>query len=189
MATQGGVVENKSIGISISTDGTFENTELVNDKIQLKKLPKSEFYYEEGSWTSKIIDIGDNFKEYGKLHVDNINTDGSSITVLTRTSPDGVNFESLTTITEDGSLLSQKNRYIQVVINLSSGNKVTEYYMPLEDLAVNEYTEATQTSLQLKREYQREMENDNTWTDTGSLHKKKISRGEWVRIDRLDVRG
>lgn len=44
-----------------------------------------------------------------------------------------------------------------------------------------------QTALQLKREYKYDMTKDSTWSDTGSLHSKKITRDEWLRIDRLQV--
>lgn len=43
------------------------------------------------------------------------------------------------------------------------------------------------TSLSLKRNYSDEMEMDSTWVDTGSLHIKKISRSEWMRIDKLKI--
>ncbi|MGN4125837.1 hypothetical protein ACMGD3_12620 [Lysinibacillus sphaericus] len=47
------------------------------------------------------------------------------------------------------------------------------------------YEEGT-TSLQLKREYQHDMTLDSTWSNTGSLHRKKITRVDWVRIDKLN---
>ncbi|MEC1179201.1 hypothetical protein P9B03_11960 [Metasolibacillus meyeri] len=48
------------------------------------------------------------------------------------------------------------------------------------------YQRAT-TVLILKRNYQYDMTLDSTSTDTVSLHRKKITRDEWVRIDRLEV--
>ncbi|AJK88688.1 MULTISPECIES: hypothetical protein [Lysinibacillus] len=48
------------------------------------------------------------------------------------------------------------------------------------------YGEGT-TSLSLKRDYTYDKELDSTWSDTGSLHRKKITRSQWQRIDRLEV--
>jgi len=44
-----------------------------------------------------------------------------------------------------------------------------------------------QTALQLKRDYNFDMVQDSTWSDTGSLHRKKITRSEWLRVDRWGV--
>lgn len=41
--------------------------------------------------------------------------------------------------------------------------------------------------LKLKRDYIFDKEVDSTWSDTGSLHRKKITRSQWQRIDRLEV--
>ena len=43
-------------------------------------------------------------------------------------------------------------------------------------------------ALQLKRDYDFDMAQDATWSDTGSLHKKKITHDDWIRIDRLGLR-
>ncbi|MFJ7982419.1 hypothetical protein ACIQ1D_19335 [Lysinibacillus xylanilyticus] len=42
-------------------------------------------------------------------------------------------------------------------------------------------------SLSIKRDYQYDMTFDKTWADTGSLHRKKITREEWVKIDKLNI--
>ncbi|WP_341302232.1 hypothetical protein MHB44_07660 [Lysinibacillus sp. FSL H8-0500] len=39
----------------------------------------------------------------------------------------------------------------------------------------------------LKRDYTYDMTLDSIWEDEGSLHRKKITREEWVKIDRLEV--
>ncbi len=43
------------------------------------------------------------------------------------------------------------------------------------------------TSLSLKRDYTYDKELDSTWSDTGSLHRKKITRSQWQRIDKIEV--
>lgn len=52
--------------------------------------------------------------------------------------------------------------------------------------SVNFFTPA-QTTLQLKRNYKFNMVQDSTWSETGSLHRKSITRDEWLRINRLEV--
>jgi len=64
----GGIIEEKDIGLSIGTNGTFNNTELTEDgKVRLKIVGVTEsgepHYVTEGEWVSEIINIGDNFKE------------------------------------------------------------------------------------------------------------------------------
>ncbi|MFJ7915866.1 MULTISPECIES: hypothetical protein [unclassified Lysinibacillus] len=49
------------------------------------------------------------------------------------------------------------------------------------------YEEGT-SSLSLKRDYQYDMTLDKTWSDTGSLHRKKVTLDDWVKIDRLEVK-
>ncbi len=41
--------------------------------------------------------------------------------------------------------------------------------------------------IQLKRDYTFDKQVDSTWSDTGSLHRKKITRSQWQRIDRVEV--
>lgn len=351
MPTQGGIVEQKTIGINIGTEGTFSNTELVDGKIQLKKSQEgSNDFSPMGFWTSNIIDIGDNFKDYGKVIITHTNTDNSRISVTTRSSSNSINFSQWTKIGEDGSILSPKNRYMQLRIELYAGTSIAEikvenkeyvennsfienttylegrYITPtltsntssplgfafaetensptyvawraFDKRNVNWYSTATgnitgflgfcffnesylvtqykvrdagtpftimpkdwflegsndttngtdgkwevldsqtnqiwestntdkiysitksngrykafrlrwttnngntgstrigeldffspaQTALQLKREYKYNMTKDSTWSDTGSLHSKNITRDEWLRIDRLDVK-
>lgn len=43
------------------------------------------------------------------------------------------------------------------------------------------------TSLSLKRDYILDKQVDSTWSDTGSLHRKKITRSQWQRIDKIEV--
>ncbi|MFJ7918085.1 MULTISPECIES: hypothetical protein [unclassified Lysinibacillus] len=51
--------------------------------------------------------------------------------------------------------------------------------------ALNFYKEST-TALRLKRDYAFDMKLDSTWSDTGSLHRKKITRDDWIKIDSLN---
>ncbi|WP_155590563.1 hypothetical protein [Lysinibacillus cavernae] len=50
-----------------------------------------------------------------------------------------------------------------------------------------DFYEEGKTSLSLKRNYLYDMELDSTWSDTGSLHRKKITRNDFIKIDRLYI--
>lgn len=50
-----------------------------------------------------------------------------------------------------------------------------------------DFYESGTTSLSLKRDYTFDKQVDSTWSNTGSLHRKKITRSQWQRIDRLEV--
>ncbi|NOG27207.1 hypothetical protein [Lysinibacillus fusiformis] len=50
-----------------------------------------------------------------------------------------------------------------------------------------EFFTDTKTSLSLKRDYTYDKKLDSTWSDTGSLHRKLVTRSQWQRIDRLEV--
>jgi len=145
MATQGGIIEQKTIGLQIDKTGTFINTELVNDNIQLKQAEEG-IYYEEGGWISSIVDIGDNFQSYGKLFIAQVNTNDSKIITMTKTSSDGINFNQWETVLEDGTIKSEKKRFIQVQIKLFAGVEGKEYLLSLDEL-INDYTETVVTQI------------------------------------------
>lgn len=122
MSSQGGIIEQKTIGINIGTDGSFSRTELVDGKIQLKlEHPDTQEYYKMGIWQSQIINIGDNFKDYGKVILTNTNEKGSSVKIYTRSSLDGVNFTPWQETSSEGDILSPKNRFVQIRLDLYAG--------------------------------------------------------------------
>lgn len=51
-----------------------------------------------------------------------------------------------------------------------------------------DFFENSLSTLKLKRDYIFEQQQDLDWSDVGSLHRIKISRGQWQRIDRLEVK-
>lgn len=124
MTVQGGIIEQKTIGIKIGTSGNFFNTEYVNGVIQLTKAssdPNSIIYNSNGRWESEIIDIGDNFESYGKLLITEILNGESETRVYTRTSSNAIIFGDWQEISQTNDILSQKNRYIQVAIDFIAG--------------------------------------------------------------------
>lgn len=131
----GGVVEQKPIGIPIATDGTFSNTVLVDGKIQLKATSQTPLIYPQvGLWTSKIVDIGDNFKEYGKILVTSTNENGSTVSISTRSSTNGTAFSPWQRTESDGTIISPKGRYIQVRLEFRAGFTVEDIFIATEDL-------------------------------------------------------
>ena len=196
----GGVVETKKIGLSIGTSGTHYNTFFDETDQTIKLLPAdtdangNPVYYNEGHWTSDAIDLQDKFKDYEKVFVDNINNGESSISVETRVSDDGITWDDWLPVLEDGSIQSATKQHIQVKITFKAGF-VTDVFLISEfnnesdkDLFDNNAYIDTSDGLKLKRNYQRDMEKDTTWTGEGSLHKKKITRDEWMKIDKLKIK-
>lgn len=189
MTIQGGIIESKTIGVPIGSNGVFTNTELVNDRIQLSKNNEGVFY-PEGMWTSRVIDIEDNFDSFGKVFVTNTNNGNSSIAVLTRTSDDGITFDQWTAIAMDGSILSVKRRFISVriVFYASYGN----LSIPITGIQIsnnNQYVDGDNNSISLKRNYTYPMVLDDSWNQNGFLYRKLIDRNEWLSIDKLNVNG
>lgn len=183
-------IEQKDIGLSIGTSGTFKNTELGEDgKVRLKVLgttDKGEKHYEpEGEWISDIINIGDKFREFGKLFTDHTPAGTSSMEMYSRTSNDGRTFDEWKTVLEDGTIQSEKRTHIQVKLVFKAG-KVADNKSLGNALSENEYIE-TSGSLKLKRNYQRDLAMDDRWSGEGSLHRIKVTRDEWTRIDSLNV--
>ena len=179
MASQGGIVEQKTIGLQIGLSGVHNKTEVINGEVQLKPIPTSfggTAYAEEGSWTSDVVDIGDNFNSYGKLFTTHTDNSGSTISVLTRTSDDGIVFDGWNPIAVDGTIQSVKKRFIQVRVNFYAGFGDTAY--SVVDKYTAKYADTT-NGLKLKREYVEDMQKDDSWSDSGSLHKSTVNPDEW----------
>lgn len=131
------VVEQKPIGIPIGTDGTFSNTEFKNGAIQIKASSQEPLeYYPMGLWTSNIVNIGDSFKDFGKIILTVTNKNGSKVEISTRTSADGVSFSIWQKTTEDGSIMSPKNKFLQVRLTLYAGATISKI-----DITNDEYIE------------------------------------------------
>lgn len=120
MSEQGGIIE--TLGFEVKLEGTFENVEVVDGKLQLKKKTQNPItYHSQGTWTSRIIDIGDEFESYTKIIATIINDGSSSVGFSTRTSGDGLTFEDWRGVGVDNAILSTKKRYIQVKADMYVG--------------------------------------------------------------------
>lgn len=200
MPTVGGVIERKKIGLPLgSSGGTFYNTYYDNTdnsiKLSVSKLDGNgnPVYEEEGYWISDKIDLQDKFKDYEKIFTTHVDNGGSNIVIQTRTSDDGINWDSWTPIAMDGTIQSETKQHIQVKIIFYAGF-VTDVYL-ISDFDNEDEKKIfedntfidTANDLRLKREYEFDMELDESWNDEGSLHRKLINRDEWLRIDGLNI--
>ncbi|WP_144787021.1 hypothetical protein [Lysinibacillus fusiformis] len=79
--------------------------------------------------------------------------------------------------------ISNKDTYKAYRLKFTENNGHTSY----TGLGELDFYEEGTTSLSLKRDYTYDKELDSTWSDTGSLHRKKITRLQWQRLDRLEV--
>lgn len=86
--------------------------------------------------------------------------------------------------TEYEYIISNKTKYSAYRVNWSDngGNKSYSCFGELD------FYEEGSTAIRLKRDYEFDMTLDSKWVDTGSLHRQKIARSEWLRIDSLEVK-
>lgn len=189
MTIIGEMVEQKTIGINLELNGTNVNTELVNGVLQLSPTIRDGVvtYPDTGEWISEIIDIGDNFNNYDKLLLNQNNEGNSSVRIFTRSSSDRINFNTWTEIDSDNNILSQKNRYIQVMILFTSDSTIENLIIDNSKFE-SDYSEINSDGdLVLKSMIEYDMIKDETWSDDGELHRKLVTRSEWNRIDKLNV--
>lgn len=197
MTAVGGNLENKPIGLQFGVSGTFVDCELVDGKVQLKSISQdssgNNIYANSGTWTSEIIDIGDNFNAYGKLFASEVKQGDSSIKLETRTSSDGNNFEEWQEVSSDGTINSTKNKFIQVKVTFYVGYGDLNFYISqgnnaddAKNVFNNDFID-TSNGITLKRDYEFNMTKDTSWNSEGELHRKLITRNEWSRIDKMNV--
>lgn len=194
----GGNIEQKSIGLKFGVEGsgTFENTELINGIVQLIEVDKdwdeNPVYIHTGSWTSDIIDIGDNFSAYGKVFTSFATLDSYTTIIHSRTSSDGIDFEEWKLADEDGTINSTKNQFIQVRIvlhaELESKTKEVSSFNSDEESAKfdNPFIDTTE-GLKLKRDYLFEMTKDESWNDDGQVFRLAFNKNDWLKVNELTM--
>lgn len=79
--------------------------------------------------------------------------------------------------------IPNKEKYQAYRVKWSANNGHNSY----SGIGELDFYENGTTSLGLKRKYEDDMILDSTWIETGSLHRHKITRSEWMKIDRLNV--
>lgn len=188
----------ETIGVPIDLKkGIHSNTELVDNKIQLKKLSATydktaNIYTDEGFWLSDIIDLADKYTSLGNLAITNISTGSSTYKAYTRTSDDNIvwsDFIEIQAVT--GRMMSPPQRYVQVKLsfNGSISNREEMIYDFVESESAkfkdNDYVKFD-GNLQLKKEFQYTMSKDANWTSEGTVFKKKIENTKLKRIDSIN---
>lgn len=194
MAIVGGNIETEEIGLKIELSGTHKNTEIdATGKLILKAIDTDgsgkPVYSDEGTWISDVIDLQDNFADFDKVFTTNTDNGSSSIAILTRVSDDSVNWSDWVAVAYDGAIQSETKQFIQIRVDFFAGFETDTYEVDKQEYVdSNKFTTLDENkSLRLKREYEFDMTLDNTWTGEGSLHRKKITRDEWLRIDKMNV--
>lgn len=198
MSIVGGNLESKELGLQIGTSGTHNNTEidLATGFLRLKQIDSDgsgkPVYAEEGTWISNPINLEDKFNGFDRVFTSDVDNGSSRIAVLTRVSDNGVEWSEWVAVAYDGNIQSQAKQYIQVKIDLFAGYE-TDVFLILDFNSVNDVSLLdnnnfvdTSNGLRLKREHEFDMTLDTSWVNEGSLHRKLITRDEWVRIDRLN---
>ncbi|WP_067923542.1 hypothetical protein [Alicyclobacillus shizuokensis] len=179
------------------TKGTFTNTEIVSDQLQLKRTSADEdspvTYAASGSWESDVIDLGDNFKSLDTINVTNTLPTGTSISIETSTSTDGINFSPYTPLNSDGTIASPSGRYIKIKVDMSGGYQFVSNLK--NDFVASEASQfqsdpqvAFDGSLHEVTSYSTPMTVDSSWTDAGTLFRSTIDTSSLKSIERLEVK-
>mgnify|MGYP003488821977 CR=1 FL=1 len=192
--------ETKEIGITLGIGlGTYSNTEYVDGAIKLVKTLTTDLgdsiYVSEGYWESKAIDLVDKFQDFDRVVLSKVQTKSDTIGVFTRTSDDGVIFDEYISTTETGNIQSETRRHIQIKIVFYAGYELTNF--TLSDFNSSSdatlfnnpyYIETSGGLLKLKRDYSYLMTRDSSWSSEGYLFRKKITRAEWIRLDKISIK-
>lgn len=82
-------------------------------------------YAPQVTFTSKVVDMGTNFTDYGIIQAKGTIPEGTSILIETRGSADGVEFDNWVAVAEDGTIQSANERNIQFRITFFSDGTAT----------------------------------------------------------------
>lgn len=194
MAIQGGIIETKEIGIPMSLNGEYNNTELVNDKIRLKLKSGSQTEYEKfGYWISEVIDIGDEFKDFENF-ISKVDVSGNSqVVISTRTSSDGIAFNNWSYLGNANEITSDKNRYVQVRFEFTAGTSDNLINIPTKnstDLIKFNNSEllAIDNGLKIRDSFELAMTIDTNWTSDGTLYRKNLTANDWLRFNTINTK-
>ena len=193
MTVVGGNLESKEIGLVFGLSGKHTDTRVdeTTGFLTLAIVDVDIFgypvYAEEGYWESDVIDFAEKFLDYDKVFITSTNMGADTYAIQTRVSDDSVTWSEWKPIALDGTIQSDTKRYIQVKILLFAGFVTDTFAISNTDFEKNEFVEADNTGIKLKRDYKYDMSLDTAWTEEGSLHRKLITRDEWVRIDKMNV--
>lgn len=145
MAFIGGNTEKKEIGLPIGVSGTHLDTEIdnVTGYLRLAQIDidgqGKPIYAEEGTWTSDVINLEDNFQDFEKVFTTHAHSGVSTFAILTRVSDNNINWSDWTAIAMDGTIQSDTKQYIQVKIVLYAGFVTDTFFIAKSDFNSNDY--------------------------------------------------
>lgn len=192
-------VVTQDVGIIIDlTKGVHTNTVYDEDtnKIALKNTgtsydEKKNIYATDGYWVSEIMDLVDKYTSLGNLAL-TTELNGAEYTAYTRTSSDNITWDDYVKINSSGKMMSVPQRYIQIKIEIKGQD--AEYQEPLHDFTVEDIDKFEENefinfsgNLELKQEYDYKVSKDDSWSDEGSLFRKKIRNTKFKRIDSIKL--
>lgn len=187
-----------SIGLVIDiTKGAHDNTEIFNGKLRLRKTGEdytsTNVYVNSGFWLSEKIDLVDKYNSLENLAISSIVNGSSTYKAFTRTSDDSITWDNYVEINYiNGKMMSVPKRFIQIRIEFIGGKQtktdtVHDFDGGKSALFVNNKFIKLDGNLQLRKEYSDNMTLDTTWSDTGFLFRKKISRTDFKKVNSISI--
>lgn len=175
--------------IDFST-GQHSNTIFKNGRLQLQEIGVDNLnqivYVDSGYWVSDIIQFADKFKEYKPFQFTLEQDTGTSYKISVSSSDDLITWSDYIEIDDQNTISNQVSNYIRIKIELFASKNLSEMlvdHSKYENNFVN-----ISNGLRIKRDYDYDMALDSNWNEEGSLHRRKITRNDWTRVDRLNVR-
>lgn len=185
-------VVTQEIGIPIDlTKGSFSNTTVINNTLQLKEIRKDDngvsIYPKQGSWESEAINIKDKIAAFKNIVRTSTVKGSGSYKLYTSTSADGYNWSEYSEVTQDGSIKSEVNNYAKIKVELLAANSMVS--LTVDDFTdadkyKNEYIESSNGSLKLKKQYPLQAQQNSDWTN-GKLFTARVPNSKFKRIDSI----
>lgn len=169
----------------LTKDAEMDNVEFVDGNLVLKHTPITHVSYTKdyvmtGTF-KKVYDLGDNFISMAaQAFLKNVSSNQVA-TIQYEQSEDGVTYDAPI---EWSATTYPNKRYIRVVITLTSNDRKNIDYVTNPELESNEFIQ----DKKLIKSKSYDMIKDSSWLNEGSLHRKKVSRDELLRIDKIEVK-
>jgi hypothetical protein len=185
----GGTTQDVGVGLNLQS-GTYYKTSYVNGALQLNYLGKdplgNDYYEKFGTWESDTIILGDNVNSFKRIA--KILTVSGSYKIFTSSSLDGLAWTNYVEVSANFDILSPMGKYVKVKVEL---------YAPTNDITYDVDTFSTnkwnnqyldvQGDLKLKKSYSEIGVRNTTWSESGTVHTKRIEKSKFKKIDSINV--
>jgi hypothetical protein len=185
----GGTTQDVGVGLNLQS-GTYYKTSYVNGALQLNYLGKdplgNDYYEKFGTWESDTIILGDNVNSFKRIA--KILTVSGSYKIFTSSSLDGLAWTNYVEVSANFDILSPMGKYVKVKVEL---------YAPTNDITYDVDTFSTnkwnnqyldvQGDLKLKKSYSEIGVRNTTWSESGTVHVKRIEKTKFKKIDSINV--